>query len=64
MQVGRQAGRAVQQAAPEGFKGALKDQDTLANLGTAALVGVGVLIAASVTTGCELRSGSCLCMHR
>ena len=50
-QVGRQAGRAAQQAAPGGFKGALKDQDTLANLGAAALVGLGVLAASSVTLG-------------
>ena len=63
MQVGRQAGRAAQQAAPDGFKAALKDQDTLANLGTAALVGVGVLIAASVARACELCSVCFVYMH-
>ena len=52
-QVTRQVGRAAQQAAPDGFKGALKDQDTLANLGAGALVGLVVLIAASVTSGSE-----------
>lgn len=72
-QVSRQAGRAVQQAAPDGFKGTLKDQDTLANLGTGALVAFAVLIAASVTSGCECeapylldfgrsKSGDCLLM--
>ena len=55
-QVSRQAGRAAQQAAPGGFKGTLKDQDTLANLGTGALVAFAVLIAASVTSGCECDS--------
>ncbi len=50
-QVGKQVGRAAQQAAPAGFKGALRDQDTLANLGAGALVGLAVLIAASVTSG-------------
>ena len=52
-QVSRQVGRVAQQAAPDGFKGALKDQDTLANLGAGALVGLVVLIAASVTSGSE-----------
>ena len=52
-QVSKQVGRAAQQAAPDGFKGALKDQDTLANLGAGALVGLVVLIAASVTSGSE-----------
>ncbi len=52
-QVGKQVGRAAQQVAPAGFKGALKDQDTLANLGAGALVGLAVLIAASVTSGSE-----------
>ena len=52
-QKARQVGRAAQQAAPDGFKGALKDQDTLANLGAGALVGLVVLIAASVTSGSE-----------
>ena len=64
-QVGKQVGRAAQQAAPEGFKGALKDQDTLANLGAGALVGLAVLIAASVTSGSESSCGcpSLFLMH-
>lgn len=57
-QVSKQVGRAAQQAAPDGFKGALKDQDTLANLGAGALVGLVVLIAASVTSGGEFGCGA------
>ena len=58
------SGRGAQQAAPEGFKGALKDQDTLANLGAGALVGLAVLIAASVTSGSKSDCGCHLLQMR